>query len=181
MRVEALGKMWVAANASTVFAGMLEAMVRDGPRVTLAALLGVTVLVLFCFGWRGAVPVLLSLAIGMLWLCGLLAAIGLKLNFVNFVGVPITLGVGADYAANVWARIRAEPGVELKEVIADTGSAVALCSVTTIIGYGSLLLASNRALQSFGKLAMIGEITCLLAALMALPAMIQLLRRRARA
>jgi predicted RND superfamily exporter protein len=178
MRVEALGKTWVAANASTVFAGMLEAMVRDGPRVTLAALCGVTLLVLFCFGWRGAVPVLLCVGIGMAWLCGLLAAIGLKLNFVNFVGVPITLGVGADYAANVWARVRAEPGTELKEVIADTGSAVALCSLTTIIGYGSLLLASNRALQSFGKLAMIGEITCLLAALMALPAMIQLLRRR---
>ncbi len=178
MRVEALGKTWVAANASTVFAGMLEAMVRDGPRVTLAALCGVTLLVLFCFGWRGAVPVLLCVGIGMAWLCGLLAAIGLKLNFVNFVGVPITLGVGADYAANVWARVRAEPRTELKEVIADTGSAVALCSLTTIIGYGSLLLASNRALQSFGKLAMIGEITCLLAALMALPAMIQLLRRR---
>lgn len=177
MRVEALGKTWVAANASTVFAGMLETMVKDGPRVTLVALLGVALLVLLCFGWRGAVPVLLCVSVGMVWLLGLLAAIGLKLNFVNFVGIPITLGVGADYAANVWARVRHEPGADLKSIIADTGSAVALCSVTTIIGYGSLLLASNRALQSFGKLAMMGEITCLLAALMALPAMIQLLRR----
>lgn len=180
MRVQALGKTWVAANASTVFAGMLETMVQDGPRVTLVALLGVAVLVLFCFGWRGAVPVLLCVSVGMVWLLGLLAAIGLKLNFVNFVGIPITLGVGADYAANVWARVRHEPGADLKSIIADTGSAVALCSVTTIIGYGSLLLASNRALQSFGKLAMMGEITCLLAALMALPAMIQLLRRLGR-
>ncbi|HXN54839.1 MAG TPA: MMPL family transporter, partial [Myxococcales bacterium] len=178
MRVEALGRTWVAASNSTVFAGMLEAMVRDGPEVTLAALALVSLLVLFAFGWRGAVPVLLSLATGLLWLFGLLALLGLKLNFVNFIGVPITLGVGADYAANVWARVRAEPKANLQTVLGDTGSAVALCSITTIIGYGSLLLASNRALRSFGKLAMIGEITCLLASLIALPSMIQLLRRR---
>jgi predicted RND superfamily exporter protein len=178
MRVEALGRTWVAASTSTVFAGMLEAMVRDGPEVTLAALALVSLLVLFAFGWRGAVPVLLSLATGLLWLFGLLALLGLKLNFVNFIGVPITLGVGADYAANVWARVRADPKADLKTVLGDTGSAVALCSATTIIGYGSLLLASNRALQSFGKLAMMGEITCLVASLIALPSMIQLLRRR---
>ncbi|GAC1342691.1 MAG: hypothetical protein NVSMB23_15660 [Myxococcales bacterium] len=178
MRVEALGRTWVAASTSTVFAGMLEAMVRDGPAVTLAALALVSLLVLFAFGWRGAVPVLLSLGTGLVWLFGLLALLGLKLNFVNFIGVPITLGVGADYAANVWARVRADPKAELRTVLGDTGSAVALCSLTTIIGYGSLLLASNRALRSFGKLAMMGEITCLVASLIALPAMIQLLRRR---
>ena len=120
--------------------------------------------------------VLIAIGIGLWWLAGMLGVFQWKLNFLNFVALPITLGVGADYAANIWARLHAEGTDDLAAILADTGSAVALCSTTTIIGYSSLLLASNRALQSFGKLADLGEITCLLAALLALPAMTLLLK-----
>ncbi len=178
LRVDALGKTWVAASVSTIFAGMLETIINDGPRVTLAAIVGVAILVLVAFGFGGAVPVLTSLAIGIVWLGGVLGTMKLKINFMNFVALPITLGVGADYAANIWARLRAEGLSKLHSVIADTGSAVALCSSTTIIGYSSLLLSHNRALRSFGRLADFGEITCLLAALVALPAILQFARSR---
>lgn len=171
LQVTTLGKTWVAAAASTVFAGMLEVIVKDGPKVTLYALLGVALLIAVAFRGRGGLLVLAVMGLGLLWLGGLLYVLGWKLNFLNFVALPITLGVGADYAANLWARIRAEGRAALGAIVADTGSAVALCSTTTIIGYSSLLLSSNRALQSFGKLADLGEVTCLLAALLALPAL----------
>ena len=45
--------------------------------------------------------------------------------------------------------------------------------MTTIIGYSSLLMSHNRALRSFGLLADLGEVTCLLAALVALPALVR--------
>jgi uncharacterized protein len=51
---------------------------------------------------------------------------------------------------------------------------VALCSLTTIIGYSSLLVARNQALISFGVLADLGELACLAAALFALPAVLRL-------
>lgn len=178
LQVTVDGKQWVAAAPSTVFAGMLEIILQDGPRVTLYALLGVTLLVLLMFGVRGAPLVLAALGIGLIWLTGLLGVLGWKLNFLNFVALPITLGVGADYAANIWARIRREGVDQIEDIVADTGSAVALCSITTIIGYSSLLLASNRALQSFGRLANLGEVTCLLAALLVLPALATWLLRR---
>ena len=54
-----------------------------------------------------------------------------------------------------------------------------LCSWTTIIGYGSLVLASNRALRSFGWYALIGEATCLLTALVMLPAFLLVAERSA--
>ena len=53
--------------------------------------------------------------------------------------------------------------------------AVSLCSYTTIIGYGSLLFADNQALQSFGKLSIMGELACVLAALFFLPALLHVL------
>jgi uncharacterized protein len=178
LKVEALGKTWVAASAATIFAGMLESILADGPRVTIAALVGIVVLVLIAFGFSGALPVLVTLAIGMVWLGGLAGWLKMKVNFMNFVAIPITIGVGADYAANIWARLKAEGADNITGVVGDTGSAVALCSTTTIIGYSSLLMSHNRALRSFGLAADIGEITCLLAALIALPAIFRLLKRK---
>ena len=46
-------------------------------------------------------------------------------------------------------------------VLLETGGAVILCSLTTIWGYLSLLYSDNQALRSFGKLAVLGEMTCL--------------------
>jgi hypothetical protein len=192
--VNALGKTWVAAAAAAPFAGMLEIMISDGPHVTKAAVIGVTLLVLLLFGLpalladptpRGfgralvrALPVLVAIAVGVVWLGGIAYWIKLKLNFMNFVALPITLGVGADYAANIWARVLHDGRGRLKEVIADTGSAVALCSLTTIIGYSSLLKSRNQALRSFGLLADLGEVACLLAALVVLPAIVRLFMKR---
>jgi predicted RND superfamily exporter protein len=170
LRVTALGKAWVAASTGTVFAGMVETIAGDAPKVTVLALATVLLMTVILFGLRGALPIVASLFIGMAWLGGLLALLSLKLNFVNFVAIPITLGVGTDYAANIWGRLRSEGIEQIEVVLVDTGSAAALCSVTTVIGYSSLLLASNRALQSFGLVADLGEITCLAAALIALPA-----------
>lgn len=182
LKVNALGKEWVAASWSTIFAAMLETILSDGPRVTLISLIGVSLLLLGMFGPRGAVPVLLSLALGLAWLGGILGVWSLKVNFMNFVALPITLGVGADYAANIWARIRNEPDTPMAEIIGDTGSAVALCSLTTIIGYATLLKSRNHALRSFGILAVLGEVTCLLAALIVLPLLARwLFRSRDRA
>lgn len=188
MQVQIKDQSWVAASYQTIFAGILEIIQHDMKRLTLAALGGVALLTLLCFGLRGAVPVLLALLTGVLWLGGLLATFKLKLNFLNFVALPITLGVGVDYAANIWARLRRESSDNrgagaglasdhMAEVIAATGSAVSLCSLTTIIGYSTLLRAGNRALQSFGLLADLGEITCLCAALLALPALAGLMLR----
>jgi hypothetical protein len=192
LRVDLLGKTWIAAATSTLFASMLDLIMADAPRMTACALLGVCLLVVVLCGIRGAGFVLLPLGVGLLWLVAGLGVLGWRLNFLNFAALPISIGVGADYAANLWARLRHElssserPGDEslpalLSRVVADTGSAVSLCSLTTIIGYSSLLLSKSRALQSFGRLANLGEVTCLLAALVVLPCLAALwLRRRPR-
>lgn len=180
MRVEHFGKTWIAAAASTLFAGMLETIIADGPTVTYCALLGVTLLLLVMFGVRRSLIVIAALAVGLLWLVGMLGVFKWKLNFLNFAALPITIGVGADYAANMWARIRHDGPEHIGTIVGETGSAVFLCSLTTIIGYSSLLLSRSRALQSFGRLANLGEITCLFAALIVLPTLVLIAARRKR-
>ena len=172
------GQLVSAAGNSSMFAAMLRSIVRDGPLATEVAFVGVALLVAILFrNIRSIVLVLTSLLAGMLWMGGAGEALGLRLNFLNFVALPITLGIGVDYAVNIFARLETEPATGRARALAETGSAVALCSTTTIIGYSSLFMASNGALRSFGKLADLGEVSCLLAALLFVPA---ITRRRAR-
>ncbi|MCA9644990.1 MAG: hypothetical protein KC492_30080, partial [Myxococcales bacterium] len=66
----------------------------------------------------------------------------------------------------------------VRGAVSHTGGAVALCSVTTIIGFGSLLVAQNQALFSFGLFAVAGEIACLATAVLSLPSAIAWLGSR---
>jgi predicted RND superfamily exporter protein len=166
------------ASSMLVFADVLAAIQQDGPRATWLSLAGVVALVLVAF-WTGqrrlgslshAGWVLASLGVGVLWFGGLAGAFHLRLNMLNFIALPITFGIGVDYAVNVFQRRRLDPGHSIAECVRTTGGAVALCSVTTMIGYSSLLIARNQALISFGLLADLGEVACLAAALFALPA-----------
>ena len=47
-----------------------------------------------------------------------------------------------------------------------------MCSLTTIIGYGSLLASENLAIRGFGLASLIGEVACLSTALVLVPAIV---------
>ena len=126
---------------------------------------------------RDRVLVMGVLVAGVTWMCGVAALVGMKVNMLNFVALPITFGIGVDYGINIYLRYRLEGRGRVGRAVRATGGAVALCSLTTIIGYSSLLLAKNRALFLFGLLAVLGEIACLTVAVVALPALLVLLRR----
>jgi predicted RND superfamily exporter protein len=48
--------------------------------------------------------------------------------------------------------------------------------LTTIIGYGSLLVSENLAIRGFGLASLIGEVCCLTTALVLVPAIVSLRR-----
>ena len=172
------GTVVQTASRSTVFAEMIRSMERDGPRATLASLLGVAlVVVLATRNLRGALAVLAALLMGVTWLVGGAAWFGEKLNYVNFITLPITFGIGCEYPFNVYDRSRLLGG-DVAAAVKRVGGAVALCSFTTVVGYSSLLFADFQALQSFGRLAVSGELACLAGALLMLPALLHLLGRR---
>jgi predicted RND superfamily exporter protein len=174
------GTVVETASRATVFAEMIRSMERDGPRAMLASLLGVAfVVVVATREPRGAATVLCCLAMAVIWLVGGAAALGEKLNYVNFVVLPITFAIGCEYPYNVYdgcVRLGGDVTAALRRV----GGAVALCSFTTMVGYGSLMLADFQALQSFGRLAVLGEAACLSGALLVVPAIRRLLGRSAR-
>ncbi|MGK5083026.1 MMPL family transporter [Bdellovibrionota bacterium FG-1] len=167
------------AGMLAITSDMIESVAHDGPRATLFAFLAVVILVIFLFrNLQSIALTLFALILGVLWLAGLILGFGFKINFLNFIALPITFGIGVDYGVNIFQRYREEKGGGILPVIRTTGGAVALCSFTTMTGYMSLLLASNQGFVSFGTLAVAGELTCVTAALVALPAYLMLRKPR---
>lgn len=159
------------AGSLPVTADMLSAISHDGPRATVFALLAVVLLVASLFRRIEAVTLtLFALFLGMIWMAGAIFGFWIKINFLNFIALPITFGIGVDYGVNIFQRYMQEGSENIVSVIKNTGGAVLLASLTTIIGYGSLLIAGNQAFVSFGKLAVLGELTCVTAAIFSLPA-----------
>jgi predicted RND superfamily exporter protein len=165
------GKVIETSGFAVVFGAMIRSILRDGPVATIASL--IAVLIIIAFTIRPAAAALMALAtlgLGVLLMMGGAGLAQVHVTFLNFIALPITFGIGAEYALNVVTRYREERNVS--RAVISTGAAVALCSWTTIVGYGSLLAASNRALNGFGLMAIIGEVVCLSAAIVALPAVL---------
>lgn len=167
------------AGHAVVFGAMIRSILKDGPVATGVSLLAVVFLVVLIMRpLSAALSAVLSLILGVIWMVGAAGWAGVAITFLNFIALPITFGVGAEYALNVMARYRQDRDVEA--AVASTGGAVALCSWTTIVGYGSLLAARNQALRGFGVMAILGEVACLATAILALPSLILFLKKRKR-
>ncbi|HSD86649.1 MAG TPA: MMPL family transporter, partial [Kofleriaceae bacterium] len=168
------GKGTTVAGASLLFADVLVQIQKDGPVVTLIAAIALVIMVLLVVGRsRRAVAVLVASTAGSIAMIAVCALAGLKINFLDFVALPITLGLGIDYAINIADRAtQSDPLVALRS----TGGSVMVCSLTTVIGYLSLLASDNLAIRGFGLASLIGEITCMVAAFVVVPALVALPR-----
>ncbi|OFZ18077.1 MAG: hypothetical protein A2X94_02580 [Bdellovibrionales bacterium GWB1_55_8] len=168
---DSVGEGIPLAGTLAITSDMIRAISRDGPRATLFAFLAVVGLIFILFRDLKTVSlVLFALVLGSGWLAGLMLGFELKVNFLNFIALPITFGIGVDYGVNMFQRYKLEGGGSILKVIRNTGGPVGLCSFTTAVGYGSLLLAGNQGFVSFGTLAVAGEVTCVIAAVVSLPA-----------
>jgi uncharacterized protein len=174
------GKIVRGSGREVIFADILQAVVRDIPRA-VALSLGLTILtVLVTFrrgGWH-ALTVLFALLVGVAGEALFLYFADVKINFLNFSALPITFGIGVDYAVNVAQRYRADGSRDILAALRTTGGAVVLCSLTTMLGYLALVGSLNRGIRSLGVIAVVGEVSCLLAAVLVLPALWLVVERR---
>jgi predicted exporter len=163
------GSVVLGSGRAVIYADMWAAIVSDVPKAVVLSFGATLLVVVASFRVRrSAAMVVFALLVGVAWMTGALALLGAKLNFLNFMALPITFGIGVDYAVNVTHR-HLQLGDPLLAV-RRTGGAVILCSMTTLLGYLALVRSVNFAVRSLGVAAVLGEVTCLLAAVLALPA-----------
>jgi predicted RND superfamily exporter protein len=172
------GRVFHSAGASLIFSDLVTAIRDEAPVLTLASFICVLIFVaLVVRRWRASWVIVISLVFGITAMLGLVSFLKIKFNFFNFIALPLTFGIGVDYAINVVLRLVREDVPGMEHALKNTGLAVILCSLTTIIGYSVLIVANNQALASFGWIAIIGEVTCIGAAILLAPALLMLFRK----
>jgi len=178
----ASGKIVRGSGRAVIFADVLNSVLHD-VRKAVALSLSLTLLTVMIVFWRGgrhALSVLFALLVGVGGLVTFMYFADVKINFMNFPALPVTFGIGVDYAINVVLRYRRDGSRDILATLRTTGGAVVLCSLTTILGYLALIGSANRGIRSLGTLAVVGEVSCLLAAMTVLPALWLLVERRRR-
>jgi uncharacterized protein len=143
----------------------------------LYSLLAIALLVYLHF--RSLICVLLALlpvAIGSLWMLGLMGLFELPFNPANIMTLSLVIGIGVTNGIHILNRFAEEntPSILAKS----TGKAVLVSALTTIAGFGSLILGKHRGISSLGLIMAVGTATCMLAALTFLPALLNLLAER---
>ncbi|MGE0377292.1 MAG: MMPL family transporter, partial [Planctomycetaceae bacterium] len=113
---------------------------------------------------------------GFVLMFGILGLFGVELNPANLIVLPLILGIGVDDGVHVIHDFRAQRG--RYHTSPSTINAIMLTSLTSMIGFGSMLVASHRGLASLGLVLVIGVGSCLFVSLVTLPAILTLISRR---
>ncbi|WP_263784335.1 efflux RND transporter permease subunit [Salinibacter grassmerensis] len=173
------GETYHAGSTSLVAADMLMLLQREAPWMIGGTFVIVALLMLLNFrSLRWAGLALVPLVVGLLWMLLVMEVFGLKVNFYNMVVFPAILGIGNDAGVHMVHRYREEGPGSLWTVLRSTGEHVTMGTLTTMVGFGGLLLSFHPGLNSMGTLAVLGLGTTLLAAVAFLPALLQWLEDR---
>jgi predicted RND superfamily exporter protein/phosphatidylglycerophosphatase A len=169
------GRPLVIAGEAMVLADVLDMVVSETP-VVIAFTLGLVVLVLMLLlgpslVWPCAAAALTTLAVTG----GLMPLVGVKLNYLNIIVVPVLFGMAVDGAVHLMVRHRAEGDVVA--TTSETGRAVAGAILTTALGFGAFALAHHPGLQSLAHVAVLGLAVNLLVCLVLVPSGLALAER----
>ena len=101
IHLEKEGKTIETSGSAVVFGAMIRSIVHDGPIATTASLLLVMVVTLLAMRpLKAALGTIATLLAGVIWMLGAAGAAGVRITFLNFIALPITFGIGAEYALN---------------------------------------------------------------------------------
>jgi hypothetical protein len=141
------------------------------------ALVAVTIAVLLDFGnLTEALLALLPMLLGVVQMFGLLGWFDIPLNAANMITLPLLLGIGLDTGVHVVHDYRTQ-GANYR-IHGSTAISVLITALTTIVGFGSLMIASHQGLASLGRVMTLGATCCLFTSLVTLPALLTWVSRK---
>ena len=153
---------------------LLDLLVEDGKKVVaIAYILIIVALILTLGSLREGILPLISVTLAIVWTAGTMSLLGIPVSIMAIGIAPMLLGLGIDYSIHVVHRIKEEFDKGLQMV----SRAIVATSLTTILGFSSLLFASMPGLRDFGALGVIGIFYSMVSAIFLLPSLYLTLAR----
>ena len=119
---------------------------------------------------------LLPMFLGLAMMFGLLGWLDIPLNPANMIVLPLVIGISIDYGIHLIHDFRNRLTQEYT-VSSSTATSILITSLTSSVGFGSMMIASHQGLQSLGRVLVIGMTCCLITSVIILPAILSLCSR----
>jgi uncharacterized protein len=164
----------VTGNAIHMFES--TRLMRDGYiQGGVYAIVAIFVYIFISFGnIRATLVVLLPVVVGSAWTIGIMDLVEVSFNLANLVILPLIIGIGVVNGVHIVHRYREETDKSVNILSRSTGQGVILSSLTTMIGFGSLMVADHQGINSLGLVLSLGVGCCLMASITVLPAILRL-------
>lgn len=118
--------------------------------------------------------VLIPLLLAALFTVAATAILHIPFNFANIIALPLLLGIGIDSSIHMVTRSRHQHLAGDHLLHSSTARAIFFSALTTMTGFGSLILSSHPGTTSMGLLLTIGIVFILLCVFLVLPSLLQL-------
>ena len=123
---------------------------------------------------RGTALSLAPVVLGVLWTLGVMRLVGLEFNLANVWALPLIVGTAAEYGLNIYVRFLEGMGHGGPRFPESVILAVILSWLTTIAGFGSLMVAHHHGIFTLGLLLTVGSTASVVGSLFVLPLLIGL-------
>ena len=164
-----------ATGMPLLMKAMVTTAASEGKRAFLYAAIAFLLLLLSDFrSLRTTLIAATPLLVSIVWMLGIMGATGFPFSVVNVIGLPLILGIGIDDSVHIIHRHRTEGRDRLPYTMASIGRAIFLTTLTTVLGFGSLIPSAYRGYASMGKLVTLGIVLCFLVSVLLLPALLKL-------
>ena len=112
-----------------------------------------------------------TLAIGIAITMAIMVITGLRWHVLNLAVLPLIIGIGIDNGIHLSHALKGHyrSGAYLLRALSQTGFPIVMTALTTIVGFGSLLLNAYVGVQELGAVAAIAMFACLFASLICMP------------
>lgn len=152
-------------------------IVRDLAFIVIVTLTTIVLFLVYYFrSITRALLALLPIGAGLLATLGIARLMGLHLNYLNIIALPVIVGLGIDAGIHLLQRYYESEDGDLRVPIERTGRAIVLSSLSTAFGFASLITAGFVGIRELGVLILVGVLSTMLATVLMLPAMLRVMR-----
>jgi predicted RND superfamily exporter protein len=183
---EALVKDLEAVNPDIVgrsiaFTQLIEVITEEVIWVSFFAAIPIIIIVYIGFQRKNPIYALLAVLPVLFGIGGVLAFgeyIGVDLNMISIMMIPLIIGIGIDDGIHILHRYKEEGPGSIPKVVQNTGKAVFLTTATTCLAFSSFLVAEHPGMRPMGGVPVLGLTLAFVAAVIFIPALISLILER---
>lgn len=121
---------------------------------------------------------LLPLLLAALFTVATTTLLNIPFNFANVIALPLLLGIGIDSSIHMVYRSLNAAEKQNSLLQTSTGSAIFYSALTTMAGFGSLVLSSHQGTASMGMVLAIGILHILICVFIILPTLLSHLKSK---